>query len=455
MTLEISDVATRAVLAGVQAAVERAGGRAVLVGGCVRDAVLGRPAVDIDVEVFGVDAELLPALLEGVCPLDRVGQAFGVLKLRGVPIDVALPRRESKAGLGHRAFDVLSDPSLTFEEAASRRDFTINAMGIDLASGRLLDPFGGAADLAAKVLRHTSDKFAEDPLRVLRAMQFLARFELSPAPETVTLCAAIEPEGLPRERVFEEWRKLVVLGRAPSRGLAFLRDCGWVRYFPELAALIGCAQDPAWHPEGDVWIHTLHCMDAFAAARTGEAREDLIVGLAVLCHDLGKPATTAFQDGRWRSLGHDVAGTEPTRAFLDRLTGEKELVAAVVPLVVEHLRPVELYLAGAGPSAVRRLSARVERIDRLVRVARADQEGRPPIAVPRFEAGEWLLAQAHALGVAAAAPRPLVMGRHLIQLGLAPGKDFKRLLDLCYEAQLDGRITSVAEGLELVRGTTG
>jgi len=449
--VEVLDPRLSAALREVAGRVRGAGGRALLVGGCVRDAVLGRAAEDLDFEVYGLAPDRLAALLEERFPLDLVGRDFGVLKLRGLPVDVSLPRRESKRGLGHRGFEIESDPFLPPREAAARRDFTINALAADPLTGELLDFFGGLADLAERVLRHVSDRFSEDPLRVLRGMQLAARFELEVAPETVALCRRIGPEGLARERVFGEWRKLLVRGVQPSRGLAFLRDCGWLRHFPELDALSGCEQDPEWHPEGDVFVHTLHCLDAFAAERLGDEAEDLVVGLAVLCHDLGKPATTRREGGRVTSKRHEPVGEALTRRFLARLTAEAALVEAVVPLVGAHLRPGALYEARAGDAAVRRLARRVGRIDRLVRVARADWRGRPPLAAERFPAGEWLLARARALELEAAAPRPLVLGRHLIELGLAPGPDFGPVLAACFEAQLDGAFASLEQGIEFAR----
>ncbi len=453
MKIRIPDAALRQAQETIAAKVAGAGGRALLVGGSVRDAVLGRPAADLDVEVFGLSPERLRQVLAEDFELDLVGQSFGVLKIRHLDVDVAIPRRESKRGLGHKGFEIHSDPELSLEEAARRRDFTINAMAWDPLREELLDPCGGRRDLEERVLRHVSDKFAEDPLRVLRGMQFAARFVLTPAPETVELCRRIEPEGLARERIFEEWRKLVLYGEEVSRGLEFLRACGWVRYFPELERLIDCPQDPGWHPEGDVWTHTGHVMDAFARERLGDPWEDLVVGLACLCHDFGKPSTTLVDDdGRIRSPGHEEDGDEPTRSFLARLSNQERLAVEVVPLVREHLKPIHLYKAGASASAIRRLARRVGRIDRLVRVCRADHAGRPPLPFDDFPAGHWLLEQAGALEVADAKPRPIVMGRHLIELGLEPGPHFKQILDACFEAQLDGDFRDLEAGLEFARG---
>jgi tRNA nucleotidyltransferase (CCA-adding enzyme) len=277
-------------------------------------------------------------------------------------------------------------------------------------------------------------------------MQFVARFDLTPAQETIELCRGISREGLPEERLFGEWQKLLLKGVQIGKGLDFLRQTGWVRLFPELAALIGCKQDAKWHPEGDVWNHTCLCLDAFARHRTGDDYEDLVVGLAVLCHDFGKPATTRFQDGHLRSLGHDEAGVEPTLSFLRRLTREERLLREVPPLVQCHMQPFALWRAKAGDAAVRRLAAKVGRIDRLLRVARADDEGRPPEKAGGTSGGEdlrWLSECAERLRVAAEAPKPILMGRHLIEMGYAPSKKFKEWLDAVYEAQLDGAFTDL------------
>ena len=278
-------------------------------------------------------------------------------------------------------------------------------------------------------------------------MQLAARFELTVAPETVALCQALSQENQPSERLWEEWKKLLLQGRKPALGLQFLRHCGWLRFYPELAALEGCPQDPIWHPEGDVWIHTLHCLDWFATERTGDEPDDLAVGLGVLCHDFGKPATTREEYGHVISRGHESEGADPTRRFLERLTNQQDLIEEVVPLVLCHLRPRALHDANASDGAIRRLARHVHRIDRLVRVARADHAGRPPKQFDGFPAGEWLLSRAQQLAVDRQAPPPIVMGRHLLGLGIQPGPDMGRLLDDCYEAQLDGVFATLEEGL--------
>lgn len=446
------DASLGEVLGKVCRLIGEAGGRAWLVGGTVRDLALGYKSADLDLEVFGLAPDKLQACLAEAYELDLVGQSFGILKLRRWPVDVGLPRREAKIGLGHKGFEVHSDPDLGLPEAAARRDFTINAVYLDPLTGEIADPWGGLQDIDRNMLRHTSPAFSEDPLRVLRGMQLAARFELQVAPETVALCRDIEPEGLPGERIWAEWEKLLTQGRRPSLGLKFLADSGWLQYFPQLAALRGCAQDPVHHPEGDVWVHTLHCLDVFANERVGDRWEDLVVGCAVLCHDLGKPVTSQMSDsGRIRALGHEQESVTLTAAFLGAMTSNRKLVAEVLPLVKEHMCPNQLYAGQASAAAVRRLSARVGRIDRLVRVAQADTFGRPPLPADEYPAGEWLLEKAAKLEVLQAAPEPLVLGRHLVAEGAEPGPAFKKILAEVYEAQIAGTVTTVDEGLVLLK----
>ena len=452
--------------------VKRAGGRALLVGGCVRDELLGLEPKDFDIECFGISGQDLQRALEAEFELDLVGISFGVIKLKHLEIDVAMPRRETKLGLGHRAFGMEYDPTLTIEEASARRDFTVNAIYRDPLTDEIIDPLNGRADLEKRVLRHVSAHFVEDPLRVLRGMQFVARFDLTPAPDTIAICRTMVPEGLASERLFGEWSKLLTQGVRISKGLEFLRDVGWTRYYPELERLIGCRQDPEWHPEGDVWNHTLCCLDAFAKERVARLRgcevarlrgcevaggegqlnsEDLIVGLAVLCHDFGKPACTSYDPvkKRIRSLGHDEEGVAPTLSFLKRLTNEERILKEVPPLVRLHMRPFAMWRDKSSDGAIRRLAAKVVRIDRLIRVAAADDAGRPPFP-SEPEPLRWLAEQAERLRVADSAPKPIVQGRDLIALGMKPGVEFGRILKAVYEAQLDGKFMDLKGGIKYV-----
>ncbi len=441
----------------------QAGGKPVAVGGCVRDHLLGLSPKDIDVEVYNIALNDLEAVLTTLGDVHAVGKSFGVLKVSMTRpeianFDVSLPRRENKEGRGHKGFFVEMNSNLSFEDASLRRDFTVNAMGIDLETSTLLDPHSGVRDLRQGILRHVSEAFDEDPLRVLRAAQFAARFALSLDPGTIKKCQNLRSElsTLPKERIWEEFKKLIFAAR-PSIGLEVLQDTGALELFPELLALMGCQQDPTWHPEGDVWVHTLMVADEAARiVREEQLDEDesLKVLFGALCHDLGKPPTTKFEDGRYRSKNHEAAGEEPTRSFLSRVGAPNDLIDAVVPLVRDHLKPVQLYKEREKISdgAIRRLSARVP-ITRLCLVAKADFLGR---TTEDAKAGidpsvVWLLREASRLSVQNAAPRPILMGRHLLDAGMTPGPQVGEILAKAYEAQLDGEFSDLDNALKWVK----
>ncbi|MGH9943645.1 MAG: CCA tRNA nucleotidyltransferase [Pyrinomonadaceae bacterium] len=437
--------------------VRDAGGRAMLVGGCVRDQLLGREAKDWDVEVYGVAPRTLRVLLSRFGRVDAVGEAFTVYKV-GHDLDVSLPRRERKQGRGHRGFVIEGDPHMSFAEAARRRDFTINAILCDPLTGELVDPFDGCADLEQKLIRAVApETFVEDSLRVLRAAQFAARFEFGIEPATVALCRTIDLTDLPSERVWGELEKLLLRPPRPSVGFLWLDCFGALdQLFPELAALRDVPQEPDWHPEGDCDVHTWLVVD-----RARELIDDLsypkqvAVMLGALCHDLGKPATTKFVEGRIRSRGHDEAGVGPTISFLDRLKiftlDGYDVRAQTVELVRLHLKPGEFFFKrdSVGEGAFRRLARRCE-LDLLYRVARADSLGRNAGWVPRdkwFDAApqEWFIQRARELEVEERPPAPLLMGRHLLELGLTPSPRVGELARAVYEMQLDGRVRTLAE----------
>lgn len=432
-------------------AVRDAGGRALIVGGWARDRLLGRESKDIDLEVFGVEAGALKPMLEGFGRVDTVGESFTVYKIGG--LDVSLPRRESKTGRGHKGFAVVGDPSLSFEEAARRRDFTINAISFDPLTEEYLDPFNGRADLDARILRVVdAGTFGDDSLRVLRALQFAARFDLTLDEETKRICRSIPLDDLPAERVWGEIEKLLMTAERPSIGFALALDLGVVdALFPHLKALAGCEQEPEWHPEGDVWVHTLQVIDRARERIADLDRPQAIaVMLGALCHDLGKPATTAFIDGRIRSPFHEEAGVAPTHALLDTLNVNSidnyDVRGQVAGIVANHLKPGAFHkVANVSDGAFRRLALKVD-LELLARVAKADCLGRVP---GNFDcsAMEWFIERARALGVEHGAPKPFVLGRHVLAHGVTPGPHVGIVLKQIYEMQLDGRITNVDEGL--------
>jgi len=452
-------------------AIREAGGRAMLVGGCVRDELMGIAPKDWDVEVYGIEPERLSGLLEAFAatvgeegvPVNAVGEVFAVYKL-GRDLDVSLPRRERKSGPGHRGFAVEGDPKMSFEEACSRRDFTVNAILKDPLTGEIVDPFDGRGDIGRKTLRHVSDKtFPEDSLRVLRAAKFAARLEFGIAPETAELCRSIDVTDLPRERVWGEVEKILLKAQRPSIGLKWLYELGVVdQLFPELKALVGVPQEPDWHPEGDVDVHTLMVVDeARKLIDDLPCERQAAVMLGALCHDLGKPATMEKIDGRIRSLGHDEAGIGPTLSLLDTLgiytLNGYDVREQVVELVRYHLKPGEFYKSEqkgnkVGDGAFRRLARKVEP-DLLYRVAKADSLGRYPEGdrskmIFGSEAQEWFIERVRELAVEKKAPEPILMGRHLIEMGLKPGPEFKRILDAVYELQMDGIVASLGDARE-------
>lgn len=430
-------------------AIQMAGGRAVVVGGAVRDCLLGLAPKDIDIEAYGLPAETLQAALESVAKVHAVGKSFGVLKARvdGLEIDVSLPRREKKIGQGHRGFAVDYDPCMSFAEAASRRDFTLNAMGVDLATNEILDPWNGRDDLRAGVIRHVSDAFDEDPLRVLRACQFSARFGFSIAPETLAKCQSLQGElaTLSTERLWEEFKKLLLKAPRPSAGVQALEATGALILFPELAALRGARHNPVFHPEGDVWTHNNRVLDAGAKLCQDQGlseKDALLLMLACLCHDLGKPLASKLVDGVWRNPGHEQAGEAPTRSLLARIGCPPSLVERVVPLVIEHDRPYRLWLRNqsepVADGVIRRLALRVPVLP-LCRLALADFQGRTAEeASGPCVAADWLLERAKALNVLEQAPKPLLQGRDVQALGVRPGPAMGALLKAAFEAQLDG-----------------
>lgn len=430
-------------------AVAAEGGRALVVGGWVRDRLLERPSKDVDLEIFGVPAERLLAVLQRFGRVNTVGESFTVYKVGD--IDVALPRRDSKTGRGHRGFTVAGDPAMTIEDAARRRDFTINAISLDPLTGEYLDPSGGIPDLRRGILRAVDARtFPDDSLRVLRAVQFAARFELALEPGTFELCRRIALDDLPSERIWGEIEKLLLVAPRPSIGFELARRLGVVEHlFPELQALVGCPQEPEWHPEGDVWVHTLMVIDQ-ARRRIADLDHprQVTVMLGAVCHDLGKPPTTAVLDGRIRSIDHEQAGVEPARALLDRLhihtLGGFDVRQHVLGIVAHHLKPLSFSKAvpQAGDSAFRRLAQKVD-LELLARVAESDCLGRSGDFDCRGI--RWFLERARALGVEHQAPEPLLLGRHLLEAGVAPGPRMGRILRQVYERQLDGTVTSLEE----------
>ena len=436
----------------IAVAARDAGGRALIVGGWVRDQLLGLPeSSNVDLEVFGVPGDRLRVLLETFGRVEAVGESFQVYKIGD--LDVSLPRRDSKAGRGHRGFVVTGDPDMSIAEAARRRDFTINAISFDPLTREYFDPFDGRRDLEQRLLRVVDpETFGDDSLRVLRGVQFAARFALTLEENTAAICRRTPLDDLPAERVWGEFEKLLFAPK-PSVGFTIAMDLGVIaKLFPELQALSGCPQEPEWHPEGDVWVHNLQVIDR---ARTRiddlDRPQQIAIMLGAVCHDLGKPATTKFMDGRIRSLDHEEQGVAPASVFLDRLNVNAidgyDVRKQVLGITAQHLKPGSWFKVRdeVGDGAFRRLAHKVD-LELLARVAKSDCEGRQP---GNFDctAMDWFLERARALGVQHRPPEPILLGRHLLALGLKPGPRVGEILKAVYEQQMDGKVTNLEDAV--------
>jgi tRNA nucleotidyltransferase (CCA-adding enzyme) len=417
-----------------------AGGKPLIVGGWVRDRLMGETSTNLDIEVFHLSPERLEAVLSRHGELRVVGKAFAVYRIAGLDVEFSIPRLDSKTAEGHKGFVVQAVPDLSFEEAARRRDFTVNAMGFDPETGEVYDPWGGAEHLRAGILEVVEPKtFPDDPLRVLRGAQFLSRFLLTPGPHLLECSRRMNANGLPQERVFGELTKML-FGKKPSLGARFLLLSGWLRFFPEWASLVGVPQDATWHPEGDVWAHSLLALDEAVKLKEGHERRDIIFLYGVLCHDFGKASTTTLADGRIRSIGHTKAGAAPTRQFMERLTQDKWIVRGVEKLVNEHLTPLFLHNHGAGAGAIRRLARRLAPeadVELLERCARADYLASGDTDDRVFAPGAWLLEMAREHLVTHQPEEPVLKGRHLVAVGISPGPLIGRMLERAYEIQTE------------------
>lgn len=396
-------------------AVARQGGRVYYVGGLVRDRLLGRENKDVDIEVHGIRPEALEAILDRLGQRTEMGASFGVYGLRHYELDIAMPRKEQATGRGHRDFAVFVDPFLGTQKAAQRRDFTMNALMEDVLTGEIIDHFGGQADLMQGVVRHVNDiSFAEDPLRVLRAAQFAARFGFAVAEETVALCGRMDLTALASERIYGELEKALLKSPHPSTFFELLRQMGQLRHwFPEVEALIGARQERG----KDAWSHSMRVLDRAAQLRS-EAREPAAFMLSALCCDFPTP--------------------EVAEALLSRLTTERLLHKYVTNMVELRSQPVELAAQHAEAERFCQLydrSACPEDLLLLVRAAAPD--------------GDWAPVETELQDMLAHYKRimalPFVQGADLVAAGFEPGRDFHQALAYAHEMRLAG--VSKAEAL--------
>ena len=419
-------------------AVAAAGGRAYFVGGYVRDRLLGRENKDMDIEVHGLPIETLEAILDSLGERTLMGASFGVYGLKHYDIDIALPRKETATGRGHRDFRVDADPFLGCEKAAERRDFTVNAMMEDVLSGEMLDFFGGREDLQKGVLRHVSaEHFVEDPLRVLRAAQFAARFGFAVDAETMQLCSTMDLSALPKERVMEEVKKALLKAEKPSVFFTTLREMGQLSlWFPELEALIGVPQSARFHPEGDVWNHSMAVLDQAAKLRD-RAREPLGLMLAALCHDFGKAATTDLTDEHHHAYQHEQAGLVPGKTFRKRLTADKKLGGYIYSMTLQHMRPNKMADMGSKQKKWNHLFDESVCPEDLLLLVKADYLGCGGTTEEEYRTRELRARQALD-AYRALMEKPCVMGRDLQEAGIEPGEQYKELLAYAQKLRLAG-----------------
>ena len=412
------------------------GGRSFYVGGFVRDALLNRENKDVDMEVHGITPRQLEEILDALGQRMTIGESFGIFSLKGHSLDIAMPRKEEARGSGHKDFAVFVDPFIGTEAAARRRDFTVNALMQDVLTGEILDHFGGEAGLKAGVLRHVDDNsFTEDPLRVLRAAQFAARFALQPAPQTVILCSRMPLKHLPRERVEGELKKALLKAEKPSTFFEVLREMDQLdHWFPELKALIGVAQNPRYHSEGDVWKHTMMVLDEAAKLRH-RAADPLGFMLSALTHDFGKAVCTEEKDGVLHAYQHEIAGLPLAETFLRRITGETRRIEYVLNMVEYHMKPNTVAGARSAPKVTTRMFDRSVDPEGLICIALADDRGRIT-QVPGTDHEAFLYERLEFFRELMA--RPCVMGRDLIEAGLKPGVEFGEILQYAHKLRLAG-----------------
>ena len=417
-------------------AVDELGGCAYFVGGYVRDLIMGDVGKDIDIEVHGLTPDQLKGVLDSLGKRLDIGESFGIFGIRGYSLDIAMPRKETCRGKGHRDFDVFVDPHIGTLGAAKRRDFTVNAMMQNVLTGEIIDHFGGRDDLKAGIIRHVSDEsFAEDPLRVLRGAQFASRFEFKIAEETTALCRSMDISTLARERIMAELEKALLKAKRPSIFFEILREMDQLSvWFPELEALIGIEQNPKYHSEGDVWVHTMMVIDQ-AAGLKEYSKNPLGFMLSAVTHDFGKAVATEIIDGVTHAYGHEVKGLPLVKTFMQRITGEVSLTKYVLNMTELHMKPNILASVNASVKSTNKMFDSSVDPEGLLCLAVSDGLGKtsPLGYTDNTEFFKERLSIFYEY-----MSRPYVMGQDLIDAGLKPGKNFSEYLDYAHKLRLAG-----------------
>lgn len=414
--------------------VREKGGRTFFVGGFVRDKLLKKENKDIDIEIHNITPQDLREVLSELGTITEMGASFGILGLKGYDIDIAQPRSEMANGRGHKDFEIFVDPFIGTKNAAKRRDFTINALMEDVLTGEIIDHFNGLNDLNKGIIRHINNEtFIEDPLRVFRAPQFAARFGFSIANETIELSKTMDLTFLPKERVLEEMKKALLKSNKPSIFFEELRKMNQLKdWFPELEALIDVPQNPIYHPEGDVWNHTMMVLDN-AALLKNETMEPFWFMIAALVHDFGKIITTKEVNGVIRSLEHEIKGLPLVEKFLDRISTEVKLKEYVLNLTKLHMKPNQLVASKSKKKVTNKMFDEAIDCKGLLLLAKSDHLGRKN--AKDYNNEEKFLTE-RLKWYEETMKQPEVMGRDLIKAGLKPGPHFTELLILAHKLHL-------------------
>lgn len=453
----------KAIIEKLASRVAELGGRAYMVGGAVRDEIMKRPIKDVDIEVHGISWAVLEAVLKELGKPLRFGSAFGVYSLAGHQIDIALPRSERKAGNGHRDFEIEIDPFIGIKEAARRRDFTMNALLKDILSDEIADPYGGTEDIKKRIIRHIDDeKFGEDPLRALRAAQFRSRFGFQVAPSTISICRALDLRNLSAERVEMEMKKALLESRRPSEFFECLREMGQLGYwFKELEQLIGLEQNSEFHPEGDVWTHTMMVLDRAAQFRP-YVSDPYAFMLLALTHDFGKITTTEFVNGAIHAYGHELQGAEIAERFLDRVCHGSDIKKYIANMIPNHMRPNKIAESRSAVKKTNHLFDNVLAPSDLIYFAICDKPKLPHVLQSQDkdsikvemdkgiekelytttenereqERIDFLFDRLEVYRETMA--KPYVTGKDLIINGVMPGEDFGTILEYAHKLRLAG-----------------
>lgn len=434
-----ADTTAREAAEALAARLHAAGHTALFAGGCVRDRLLDRIPKDYDIATSATPQEVI-RLFPGS---NEVGAHFGVViaKHSGHHVEIATFRTDGSYKDGRRPESVtFSSP----EEDAMRRDFTINGMFEDPVSGEIIDFVGGLSDLRAGVIRAIGDpvaRFEEDGLRLLRAVRFATRLGFT-IDRTTMAALTDRAELLDRispERVRDEFSHILTTARRRD-GIELLVKTGLLgRFLPEFLETLGCDQPPEWHPEGDVYTHTLIMLDMLGP------EAPLALCLAVLLHDIAKPPTRSVDDnGRIRFNGHDALGAEMAEAILRRLRYPNDVIDAVVPMVARHMQFMHVQQMRTA-KLKRFMSAPTFRLEmELHRVDCGSSNG-------FTDNYDFIRQKESEFAAEPLIPPPLVTGRDLIDLGMKPGPRFKELLEAVQTEQLEGRILDRGPALEYLR----